>query len=210
APGDSPGLYVRRPDSTQSLLVEGALDVSVDVFDWFDRDLFDILAERVHRIELHHADGGQVVLERPRRGADLELQGVPEGKEAKPLEVRRMGTLLEDVFVDNVRAAGKVQFPEDASKATVVTFDGLVAEVTAAKVDEARLVSYRFHHDPALAVPEKEAEPAPGAADHAAAGEEAEAGADADAGAETGTAEEAADAGAEEPAKGSAADKPDP
>src|SRR5690606_9615303 len=100
APGTGPGLYVREPDSTQSLLVEGSLELSVDAFNWFERDLFDIRSDRVRRIEIHHPDGEQVVLERPQRGADFVLPGIPQGKEARPLDVRRMGTLLEDVFVD--------------------------------------------------------------------------------------------------------------
>ena len=169
APGDSPGLYVRRPDSQQSLLVEGALDLSVETFEWFDRDLFDVPGDRVRRIELHPPGAPQVVLERERRGGELLLQGVPDGKEAKPLDVRRMETIMEGVFVDGARAAANVEFPEDAPRATVITFDGLVIEAVAARVDDAPLVKYSFRHDPALAVPEPE--PAPAQED--AAGDEA-------------------------------------
>ena len=44
---DKPGLYVRLPDTQTALLVEGRLDVSVDVTNWFKRELFSINANRI-------------------------------------------------------------------------------------------------------------------------------------------------------------------
>lgn len=162
APGDQPGVYVRFPAENRALLVEGRIDVTPNTFDWFDRDLFDIADERIRLVEITHGDGERLRVERSERGTDLALVDLPAGRELKsPVVLGRMGTVLEGMFADGVRAADKVEFPADAARGTVLTFDGLVAETTAARVDGIALVKFAFRYD-GLAAGET-AEPAPAA-----------------------------------------------
>jgi hypothetical protein len=148
APGGEPGLYVRFPGETAALLVEGRLDVTPNAFDWFERDLFDIAGERIRLVEITHADGERLRVERSARGAELALIDLPAGRELKsPVVLGRMGTVLEGMFADGVCAADKVQFPADAARSTILTFDGLTAEVTAARIDGAALAKFAFRYD---------------------------------------------------------------
>jgi hypothetical protein len=164
APGGEPGLYVRFPDAAAALLVEGRLDVTPNAFDWFERDLFDIAGERIRLVEITHADGERLRVERGARGAELALLDLPAGRELKsPVVVSRMGTVLEGMFADGVRAADKVQFPADAAHARVLTFDGLTAEVTAARVNGTALAKFTFSYDSLAA-----GETAPAAGEEAA------------------------------------------
>jgi len=160
APGGEPGLYVRLPGDSTALLVEGRLEVTPNPFDWFDRDLFDIPGERIRLVEITHADGQRLRVERGAPGAELALVDLPVGKKLQsPVVLGRMGTVLEGMFADGVRADGKVQFPADASRVTILTFDGLVAEVTAGRVDGTALAKFTFRYD-ALAAGETATPPA--------------------------------------------------
>lgn len=170
AAGGAPGLYVRRPGAAQALLVEGRIDATSNPFDWFDRDLFDIRDERIRLIEITQPDGERLRLERGERGAPLALLDPPAGKEVQSeILLGRMGTLLEGMFADGVRSAAATQLPAEATRATVLTFDGLAVEVRTARFDGAGLAEFSFRFD-ALAAGETapaaaaEAEPATDAA----------------------------------------------
>jgi len=132
SPQDTPGLYVRLPGESTTLLVEGRIDASVQVKDWFDRDLFSIDGDRVKNIHIVHPDGESLRLQRVEKAGDLVLTDIPENMEMQSsVVVSRMGTLLEDVFVDDVVKAEKAA---DGAQtiATVQTFDGRVATINSA------------------------------------------------------------------------------
>jgi hypothetical protein len=153
SPLASPGLYVRLPDSPQALLVEGRLEVSTQISDWFDRDLFDVADARIRSIVIEHGDGTRLHLERAAQHQDLAVVDLPDGKEIRSaVMVSRMGTILESLFADNVRSAERVAFPEDTSTAVVTTFDGLVVSVKSARIDEQPMAAFEFRFDPSLAI----------------------------------------------------------
>jgi hypothetical protein len=148
APGGEPGLYVRFPEETTALLVEGRLNVTSNAFDWFERDLFDIAGERIRLVEITHGDGERLRVERSARGGELALVDLPAGRELQsPVVLNRMATVLEGMFADGVRAAGSVQFPADAARAKILTFDGLVAETVAARIDGTAYATFSFRYD---------------------------------------------------------------
>jgi hypothetical protein len=161
---EPPALYARRPRAANALLVEGKLNVSTDIGRWINRDLFDVAADRVRSIEIVHGDGDRVSLSRDRKGADLVLAGVPQGKEPQSsVELSRMGTVLETFFLENARASGNITFPADAASMTVRTFDGLVATLISARIDDKPMtrVSFAFEPppEPAPATVKGDAEP---------------------------------------------------
>lgn len=170
SPVESPALYVRLPGAANALLVEGRLDISTDLGKWFNRDLFDITPDRVRSLEIVHADGKDVRLSRAMPGADLVLTDVPPGREAQSSVVlSRMGTVLETFFLEGARAAGNVTLPSEAPVMTVRTFDGIVATLVSARVDDRPMtrISFAFEEQPAdaAAPAAKSAAPAPDAAD---------------------------------------------
>mgnify|MGYP001579026059 CR=1 FL=1 len=142
---ESPALYVRLPDAGNALLVEGRLDVSTDPGKWFNRDLFDITPDRVQSLQIVHAEGSSVKMAREMKGADLLLADIPAGKEAQSsVQLSRMGTVLETFSMEGARAAGNVTLPADAATLTMRTFDGIVATLISARVDDKPMTRISF------------------------------------------------------------------
>lgn len=174
---DKPGLYVRLANAQAALLVEGRLDVSADVRDWFERSLFSIDANRIKHIHIAHADGGTVELSRDADIDDFTLQDLPAGREMQSnIIISRMGTLLEDVSVDNVMKADKLAAAEQTT-ATIHTFDGLLVTIVSAVVDEDNYATFSFAADDnlnAAAKGESEKEDTTTASDKPSPAQEAE------------------------------------
>lgn len=152
-----PGIYVRRPDSKQSLLVKGELPVSNRPEDWFETHLFNIDPQRIESIVITHPNGPEVHLSRAKGTDEFTLADIPAGKKAKSdVMLHRLGTVLEDTFAQNVASLKSFQFPDDHASATIHTFDGLVATTEAAKVDGRNYVSYHFDVDPSRIKPARD------------------------------------------------------
>ena len=162
---DRAGLYVRLPEQEQALLVEGKLDVSANVADWFTRELFSIESARIKQVEITHKDGSSVVLSREQDIDELTLINIPEGREAQSeVIITRMGTILEDVFVDSVIKADKLDAAEQ-TLAQVETFDGLQVNITSAQLEETSYSSFEFAAKPGASAGEnsegEDSEPGP-------------------------------------------------
>jgi hypothetical protein len=148
APGDTPGVYVRQPDSKQSLLVEGSLPVSSRVEDWFQKNLFNIKSNRIESIAIHHTDGQVVSLSRENGNDKFKLENIPKGsKPRSDVFLYRMGSIMEGVYAQNVKALDNYQFPDDHATTTIRTFDGLVATVKAGASNGRNYVHYHFDAD---------------------------------------------------------------
>jgi len=148
APGDTRGVYVRQPDSKQSLLVEGNLPVSSRVEDWFKKNLFNINSDRIESIQIDHPGGQEVSLSRQNGNDKFTLANIP--KDSKPKSdvlLYRMSSILSGIYAQNVKAVANYQFPDDHATATIRTFDGLVATVQAAAADGRNYVHYHFDVD---------------------------------------------------------------
>lgn len=157
---ENPGLYVRLPEDKQSLLVEGSLDVSTDVADWIERNLMDIKPERIKHINIMHPDDEDVILDRDNDSGDLVVQNVPEGKQARSDYIlNRLEGILEDIRIDNVKAESALVYPDDAVVATVMTSDGLSAEITSAVIDEKNYARFDFNYVEPPQANNPEAEP---------------------------------------------------
>jgi hypothetical protein len=144
SPGDKDGLYVRLPDSKTALLVQGRLNVSADVKDWFTRELFSIDASRIKNINIVHADASTVKLSREQDIDDFIVEDLPDGMEMQSnVVISRMGTILEDIFVDNVMKLEKLTGSEQTT-VTIHTFDGLVITITSAEIDGINYSGFSF------------------------------------------------------------------
>ena len=141
----APGLYVRIPDQPHSLLVEGSLSVSADLINWIKRDIIDIEGDRVNTVRLRPAGEAEVLLNRDSSAGDLVLQDIPEGKEqASEYLIGRIATILENVYVEDVRKEGNIDFSRPESEISVTTFDGLAANIDVAKSGDQTYARFSF------------------------------------------------------------------
>ena len=141
----APGLYVRIPGQKHTLLVEGRLSVSADIIQWIKRDIVNIEGDRVSAVHIQPAGGQQVRLERAEPGDDLVLQNIPDGKEQQSeYLISRMATILENIYVDDVRREDGFDYSRPDAVINVTTFDGLVADVEAVKSGEHTYARFSF------------------------------------------------------------------
>lgn len=141
----APGLYVRLPNQQQALLVEGSLSVSADLIDWIKRDIVNIEGDRVNAVRLRPAGGTEVSLKRDNSADDLTLQDIPEGKEqASEYLIGRMATMLENIYVEDVRRERNIDFTRPASIVNVTTFDGLTAHIEVAESGDHTYARFSF------------------------------------------------------------------
>lgn len=153
------GLYVRFPAQAQTLLVEGELDISTDPGNWIKKDLIDIETDRIRSIRIEHKNDAEVSLQRSAGQDDLLLSGIPEGKRPQPeYVINRMEGILEDINIDQVKRDGGMELPEDAAVAVVRTFDGLVATIISAAVDETNYTKFSFRYEATASIPEPQPE----------------------------------------------------
>jgi hypothetical protein len=147
----SQGLYVRKPDQAQTLLVEGVLNISIDITDWFDKYILDIPVNRVREISIRHPDGDELKIgKRIKEQSDFKLQdGLDGDKEKSVFKIifHRIGTALEELRADGVRSANQFTFPDDTVVTTFKTFDGIIITAQCAVVDEKSLVQFSFGVD---------------------------------------------------------------
>jgi hypothetical protein len=78
------GQYVRLPDAEHSYLIDRSLEASNQIKDWLNREIIDIAADGVVKIEISHPDGEQVLAAKVSADdADFVLQNIPQGREAQ-------------------------------------------------------------------------------------------------------------------------------
>ena len=156
----NPGLYVRRPGDKPSLLVEGTLDITARMSDWFENTILDIPSSTIREIATRHADGNSVRITRDDRAQeDFRLEDIPQGqKVVTRIILNRMGTLLENMNVSRARAAGNFTFPEDRQVTTVRDFNGMGVTITSTEIDNIAYTRFHFDYDPDMAIAESAAD----------------------------------------------------
>ncbi len=123
------GTYMRFGDNKQTWLIEGTASLGDGPFDWVNKDLIDVKAAKVKRLEIVSAKGGTVVVKRDAPTVtDFTLEGIPPGKRQRgQWETTDMANLLENLKLKDLRRADEIAFASDlVHKGTIQTFDGLV------------------------------------------------------------------------------------
>lgn len=139
-----PGLYVRLPDADTALLVEGRLDASVDIKQWFNRDLLDIDGARISKIAIEHKQGPLVSLHRAEDIDDFSLDNIPADKDIQsPVIITRMSTMLESLSVDGVTSESRIK-DHISSTTQISTFDGLEISISNAVLEDKSYASFSF------------------------------------------------------------------
>ena len=147
--GSKPGLYVRLPDQTNALLVEGMLDVSANDADWFERNLFDIPSGFIKNVSIQYADGNNFEIYKEfKEQPDFQARGVTLESSAEKIILTRIGRSMEEMRADGVKALGSFSFPEETVTTTATTFDGLIITAKIAKVENKAYAHFTFAVDP--------------------------------------------------------------
>jgi hypothetical protein len=153
---NKPGLYVRKPDSTRALLVEGALDISDDPSHWFENHLFDIPSAHVQEVRISYPHTGEqplddlVIRKDTMEQPDFSVNISTLGKEPSiAIIANRISRGLEEMRADNAHSLQTFNFPDnDTITTTVSTYDGLVVTARLVKKDKAHYANFAFATNP--------------------------------------------------------------
>jgi hypothetical protein len=127
--GDSSGamgLFVRRPNQTQSWLARAAFQPRSNPFDWLDKTIIDIDSSRIQAANVDAPDGHSFEVHRENRSdPDFKLAVIPPGREmASDSAADGVATAISDLNFDDVKPARDIDF-ENAARTVTKTFDGV-------------------------------------------------------------------------------------
>ena len=175
------GTYLRRPGEAQAWLASGGVQIEPKVVDWLDKQVVDLSADKVRRIEIRPEGGEAYVAERAAAGAPLTLQNLAQGQTAKKAEdLDRLASAFAAVTFDDVQRRGDLKWPASEQTAVATTFDGVEVTAHLAKIDgqpwamfdarqvEAAAPAAKVSNGDQATAPAAKTEPADKAADTAA------------------------------------------
>ena len=127
--GDSTGavgLFVRRPDETQSWLVKAEAEIRGAPSDWMDKNVFTLDQTRVQTAVVDQPDGSSYEVSRATsKEPHFKLSTVPAGRELSSEDAPdEVANALSDFTVEDVKPAREIDFANPV-RLTVRTFDGL-------------------------------------------------------------------------------------
>jgi len=160
------GTYVRRPDEPQAWLVRGQVEVSADPVEWMERDLLNIAPERIREITIEKTGDKPVrVLKKEPKDKDFVLADLPKGTKLKSqLTLNGLANALEQLRLDDVKKRAGFELPKEHTVTTLRGFDGLVAVVRSAVIDDKTHAVLEFSYDAAAAAEPEKTPPTPGPA----------------------------------------------
>ena len=121
-------LYIRVAGDPMAWLAEGSVPGGPTIIDWLDRHVARIDRERLRTVEVVHADGTVVAVDRSApTDSDFVLRDVPTGREAdSQYRINDIGRFLEDLRFEDVAPSSSLDFAGSVDKRVkVTTFDGL-------------------------------------------------------------------------------------
>ncbi len=126
------GLFVRKPDSTQSWLVSSPFEPKADAADWMDKTVVNVDRARIQEVDITPASGPAFTVRREKPSdADFVLSPIPAGREianeAAPDEV---AAAIVNFAFDDIQPARNFDF-SGAARLVTKTFDGLTVTVNA-------------------------------------------------------------------------------
>lgn len=195
--------YVRASDAETSYLVDRKIDVPRDAVGWIDGTIMDVSSSRVASVTIEHPDGETVrITKNDQDDTNFTVENVPEGRELSyPGVANVLANTLRGLRLDDV-AAAEAELPDETTRTTFRTFDGLVVTATSYTRDDEQWVRFEASVDEAANAGDE------GTADDAgASGGESSGEAAADASDDAGTA--AADAAGADAADAADADSAD-
>lgn len=144
--------YVRRAGEPQSWLVNKDIDTSASADQWVEKSIVNIAADRIQSAEVTVASAKPYsAVKKSRADADFTVEGLPKGKElSSPSAADSFATVLASLMLSDVQSASTMS-GEPTARATIKTFDGLVAEASGWKKDDKRYIALKTSYDAAQA-----------------------------------------------------------
>lgn len=124
--------YVRSSDAETSYLVDREIEVPRNAVGWIDTTIMDLSSSRVASVTIEHPDGETVRITKDDPDeTNFTVENVPEGRELSyPGVANVIANTLRDLRLGDVAPAG-AELPDETTRATFRTFDGLVVNATA-------------------------------------------------------------------------------
>jgi len=154
-------VYARKPEEARSWLVNGDLGLHEKSTDWLEKKILEIKRERIRSVEVRHASGEVVLVDRDKPETDeFTLHDIPEGKELSyPSAPGSLGSALEWLNLEDVKPASELDVKDGATAtAKFSTFDGLTVTVTTKNVGDLTYARFEASYE---APPEDTGPPAP-------------------------------------------------
>ena len=135
--------YVRASDAETSYLVDRKIDVPRDAVGWIDTSILDVSSSRVASVTIEHPDGETVRIKKDAEDqTNFSVEDVPEGRELSyPGVANVIANTLRDLRLDDVAAADG-ELPDETTRTTFQTFDGLVVTATSFERDGGQWVRF--------------------------------------------------------------------
>ena len=120
------GIFVRKPDSTQSWLARGVLQPASDPSEWMDRTVMDVDRARIQQVDVFPANGPSYSVRRDKPSdPDFRLTPLPKGRELlNSQSPDGVAVAIVGFTFDDIKPAQDFDF-SDASRVVTRTFDGL-------------------------------------------------------------------------------------
>lgn len=123
------GVYVRRPNETQTWLVNGEPKVTLEVKDWVDPAIFKVDTEKLKRVTVAHPREVPIVVERegePGKDGKFAIKSVPEGMKVKQSAgVEHIALSLGSIELEDMRKLNATPVGDNVSTITAESSDGL-------------------------------------------------------------------------------------
>lgn len=145
-----PAFYVRKVGEPQALLVKGALEeLPEKPIDWADQSLLNIDAKRIRAITIEPPGQGPLQIHRKDAGTqDFTLDNILKGTKLKSqTALNGLASTLEFLQFEDVIARASFTPPPNPTVTTLRTFDGLIAKVTTANLNDKAHASFEFAYD---------------------------------------------------------------
>lgn len=135
--GGAIGLFVRKPDSTQSWLARSVFEPKADPDGWLDKDVVSIDRARIAEADVQPESGPSYIVRRDRPGdSDFALVNMPKGRAlAYDSASDGVAAAIVGFIFDKVAPASQFDFA-NATRLVTKTFDGLTVTVEVIKQGE--------------------------------------------------------------------------
>ena len=146
-------LYIRVADDPLAWLVEGSVPGGPTIIDWLDRVVARIDRERLRAVEVVHADGEVVVVDKSLPADnDFVLRDIPADREVdSQYRINDIGRFLEDLRFEDVAPSSSLDFAGSVDKRMqAATFDGLRVHIDTVMRDGDAWVQLRAEVDEGL------------------------------------------------------------
>jgi hypothetical protein len=131
-PSGAIGLFVRKPDETQSWLASSPFEPKADASDWMDKTVVNVDRARIQEVDVTPANGPAFTVRREKPSdPDFMLSPIPRGREvANEAAPDGVAAAIANFAFDDIQPAKNFDFSKPARLVTK-TFDGLTVTVNA-------------------------------------------------------------------------------